>query len=81
MNSRISDTYLLLLHPPSIRGKKRGCISRIVRTHNGWLVDETPIRRSPSTEYISRFVSSIGKKKDGDGKNKGRENSRVQIES
>lgn len=77
MHSRISDTYLLLLHPPSIRGKKRGCISRIVRTHNGWLVgnDES------EPEYISRFASSIGKKKDGDGKNKGRENSRVQIES
>lgn len=80
MHSRISDTYLLLLHPPSIRGKKRGIRGSCGVIMAGW---STKLRFVvvPTQEYISRFASSIGKKKDGDGKNKGRENSRVQIES
>lgn len=72
MHSRISDTYLLLLHPPSIRGKKRGCISRIVRSHNGWLVDEAPIRRSPNTGIYFK-IRVLDREEEGRGWEKQRE--------
>lgn len=66
--TRASQTTYLLLLLSFDTNKKRAGISRIVRTHNGWSVTTN---RSfvvfQLREYISRFASSIGKKKDGDG--------------
>lgn len=48
--TRASQIRIYYCYSPSIRGKKRAGISRIVRTHNGWLVgnDESELRRFPA---------------------------------
>lgn len=80
--TRASQIRIYYCYSPSIRAVKsapvfRGSCELII----GWLWRRIGASSFPSSEYISRFASSIGRKKDGNGKNKGRENCRVQIES
>lgn len=56
--TRASQIRIYYCYSPSIRGKKRAGISRIVRTHNGWLVgnDESEFRRQLGIYFKIRVL-------------------------
>lgn len=69
MHSRISDTYLLLLHPPSIRGKKRGIRGSCGVIMAGW--SKLRFVVVPARNIFQDSRPRQGRRRTGMGKTKG----------